>query len=299
MALVHAGYRGIAAFSALTTPGYVRFSDGAISAKQGINAPDLIGGDWDHDAYNYEKVTVDGTMAGPATETFAAASGGLLKWAVGRNSCGLLTPSDIDLYYYCDNDEATGFRHQNFTGLYANSITFSCTAGDVATWNMALVGKSAGAFDATNPPNTPGTQPPAEKLITWDKTSLVMTASTDINEGVAVAFNTFEFTVANNISPQYAIVSTDQTLMPYEMVPAMRTITGSFTVFDIKNIPGVDHWDDYTAGNEGTLVFSIGDTPVTLKCRFARIDPKISVGPIMSTVAFVGVTHQSGDPWDT
>jgi len=295
MANVHAGYRGIATFSALPAPGYVRFSDGAISAKQSVNAPDLIMGDYDHNAYNYEKIEVNGNMSGPVTETFASGAGGLLQWACGRNNCGLLTPSDVELFYYCDENQGAAYKYQQFLGMYANSVTFTCTAGDVATWSMDVLAASAGAFDVTAPPS----YTTAEKLITWDQTSLVLTPSTDINEGVPAAYQTFELTVANNIEPVYAIKTGVQNLFPYEMVPGMRTITGNFTVFDIQNIPGSDDWNGYSAGSEGSLQFNIGATSVTLKCRFARIDPKIAVGPITSTVAFVGVTHQTGFPWDT
>ena len=67
MGSVFPGYRGLADIGGV---GQVRFADASITAKQEVEAPDLIMGDWDHDAYVYGKIEVGGTISGPVTETF-------------------------------------------------------------------------------------------------------------------------------------------------------------------------------------------------------------------------------------
>lgn len=123
MADVYAGYRGLIDIAEV---GEVRFQDASITAKQSVEAPDLIMGDWDHDAYVYGKIEVGGSVSGPVTDTFvggAAAGDGLWGWGVARETpCGLLTPSDFDLYYYCGGSSN---NYRQFTGMYCNTLGFS------------------------------------------------------------------------------------------------------------------------------------------------------------------------------
>ena len=73
---VNAGYRGIANIDGLL----VRFADANITARQTVDAPDLVMGDWDHDAYVYGKIDVGGTISGPITQSFADGVNSVLGW---------------------------------------------------------------------------------------------------------------------------------------------------------------------------------------------------------------------------
>jgi len=291
---VHAGYRGIARFSTVTED--VRFADANITARQEINAPDLIMGDWDHDAYVFGKIEVGGSISGPVTETFADAAGGLFPWAVKRNgNCGTLDPADLELWYYC----GTGTNYRSFTGLFCNSIQFSCAAGDVAQFSIDVVGTSATALtNSTAPQRTT-----AEKLVTWDKVGVTITAG-DIVIPVTGRYSNFDFTIANNVETVYGLGQTD--LFPFDIVPGLRTITGSLSVYNTPNFPGANDYEAYCADQPATISFSIGGSTacgstsldIDMKVRFHRIEPTSAVGPIVSTVAFTGVTHQTGSPWE-
>ena len=286
MAIGHAGYRGILDLDGAGT--YLRFNDCSISAKQGVEIPDMVMGDWDHDVYAYGKVEVNGSISGLVDESFGDT---IWNWGFIRDDCGLLTPKSPHLYYYCDS--GTG-RDISFTNLYVNSLNFTCAAGDVANWSVDVVGKEASDFGTTSAPHFTTTN----KLITWDKVGVSITPGTDLSTLSAVAFQNLEFTVANNVEPVYAITSTSEVpenrLFPYNVVPGIRTITGSLTAIDIDDaLTGFKNWDAYTTGGQSTMVFNIGGLAVTFLVRFHRLDPKMSSGLITSTVAFSGVSHQS------
>lgn len=297
-ARVHPGYRGLASLPGI---GNVRFSDANISAKQEINAPDLIMGDWDHDAYVYGPIDVSGSMNGPVTETFVAGGGsGILGWALTRTApCGTLASEDITLYYYCGT--GTGNNTRTFEDMYVNSLGFSCAAGDVAQFTLDLIGRSAGEWTSDDPPHFTT----AEKLITWDKVSVSATGS-GVPSG-DIAYSNFDFTVGNNCEVVYALNAGSggvgsPDLFPYDVVPGLRTITGTLSAYDTPEFDGFDHWDDYTADDPATLTFTLGSGAGTITInmfvRFHRIEPASSVTPIISSVGFTGVTHQTGTPWE-
>ena len=57
---------------------------------------------------------------------------------------------------------------------------------------------------------------------------------------------------------------------------------------------GVDTYDDFEAADTGTVEFNVGpDITVTLNVQWHRVEPTASVGPIISTVGFTGVTTQT------
>ena len=295
--LVNAGYRGIADIAGTQ----LRFADANITARQEIEAPDLVMGDWDRDAYVYGKIEVGGSISGPVTETFVSALSGtsLLEWACGRTTdCGELTTNDVHLYYYCGSD-------REFTNLYVNSFNFSVAAGEVSQFSLDVIGTGAQDFGTTSP--APAFQD-AEKLLTWDKVNVSLLSSSSDTQGgdpgsfVGLGFSNFEFTVNNNVQPLYGLGQAD--LFPFDIVPGIRQISGSLSVYNTPSFNGADAFDNYCAGNESVLRFSLGSTcigqtiDVDLRVRFHRIEPTLNSGAIISTVGFTGVSHQSGAPWD-
>lgn len=315
MAIVNPGYRGIAYLAAIGTGTNFRFSDADVSAKQEINAPDLIMGDWDRNAYVYGPITVDGSISGPVTETFtggiapcgSSASGddGVFQWAATREGdCGALTESDMTLYYYCDSDTGEG-RFKEFTGMKINSLSFSCAAGDVAQFSIEVMGRSAGTWDTGAIPHFTD----VEKLITWDKVSVSIgdpgCASEargddghmpETGEMIDLNYSNFEFTINNNLEAAYSLSQAD--LFPIDIVDGIRHISGSLTAYNAPNFNGFERWDDYWADGIVPMTFNIGNLSLTMSVRFHRVQPASSTGLITSTVAFTGVGHQSGTPWE-
>jgi len=291
MANVFPGYRGLADIGGV---GEVRFADASITARQEINAPDLIMGDWDKDAYVYGAIEVGGSISGPVTETFVSGGGGggLWDWGVKRNGeCGTLDANDLTLYYYCGS--GGGGNSRTFTDMQVNSLNFSCAAGDIAQFSLDILGTSAGAWGSGNPPHFTD----AEKLITWDKVGVSMTAGDDnFSIPADIAFSNFDFTIANNIETVYSLGQPN--LFPFALVPGLRGITGSVSAYNVPQADGVDTWDDYLASGVGTITFDIGGLQIDMKVRYHRVEPASSVGPIISSIAFTGVTHQTGSAWE-
>lgn len=302
MANVFAGYKGLASIAGI---GNVRFSDASITARQEINAPDLIMGDWDHDAYVFGPIEVGGSISGPITETFVCGSGGgsgLWAWGVTRDSttCGSLSSETVDLWYYCDS---AGINHREFTGMYVNSLNVSCAAGDVAQFSIDVLGSSATDLDHEDAPEFTD----AEKLITWDKVAVSITPgpNPEFTPPANVAYSNFDFTISNNLETVYALNQAN--LFPFEIVPGLRTITGSISVYNSPNASGKDSWGDYLAADVGTIQFSLGGgtgsscdaLTIDMKVRFHRVEPASTVGPIISSIGFTGVTHQTGSAWES
>jgi hypothetical protein len=291
------GYRGLADIGGV---GQVRFSDANIVAKQAVEAPDLVMGDWDHDAYYYGKIEVSGSINGPVTETFLAGSagGGLWDWGVVRTApCGSLSEESATLYYYCSGVGAGQAR--SFGGLKVNSLNFSVTAGDIANFAMDVMGVSADPWLDTDPPHFTD----AEKIITWDEVTLTITPG---YSGVALSaadidFQAFEFTIANNLEPQYSLAQDN--LFPKQIVDGLRGISGTVTAYNVPEEDGADRWIDYLASNVATISFTIGTgsaSPLTIdmKVQFHRVEPSQNPGVITSTIAFTGVSHQTGAAWE-
>jgi len=289
MANVHPGYRGLADIAGV---GQVRFADANITARQEINAPDLIMGDWDHDAYVYGPIEVGGTISGPVTETFVSggAGGSLWDWGVKRyGTCGTLNTDTVTLYYYCGGSDA---KNRTFSNMLVNSLNFSCAAGDIANFSIDIIGTAAGAWGVADPP--PFTT--EEKLVTWDKVSVsISPGDENFTPPANIAYSNFEFTIGNNVETVYAL--NQPNLFPYELVPGLRTITGSISVYNTPESDGVDTWDDYLASGMGTIGFDIGGLTISMKARFHRVEPTSATGPIISTIGFTGVGHQTGSEW--
>jgi len=294
MANVYPGYRGLADMAGV---GQIRFADASITATQTVEAPDLIMGDWDHDAYVYGKIEIGGSISGPVTETFVSGSGGgigLWEWGVKRSgTCGELTRADTTLYYYCGGSDQ---RARLFTNMMANSLGFSCSAGDIAQFTIDMIGDGLGPNDgwlSVDPPHFTT----AEKLVTWDKVTLTISpGDEDFTVPVNVAYSNFDFTINNNIEAVYSLGQAD--LFPFEIVPGLRGITGTISIYNTPESDGVETWDDYLAGNIGTASFNIGGLAISMKARFHRVEPASSTGTIISTVGFTGVGHQTGSAWE-
>ena len=166
-------------------------------------------------------------------------------------------------------------------------MNFSCTAGDVAQFSIDVMGTAAGAWSDTNPPHITT----SEKLITWDKVSVSLPGGYG-----ALNYQSFSFDISNNLEAAYTL--SQDNLFPVDIVPGLRSISGSLTVYNAPDFNGADAWDDYLATDTDSITFNIGDLSVTMKAVFHRVLPASSTGLVTSTVAFTGVGHQTGSPWE-
>ena len=289
MSNVYAGYRGLADIAGV---GQVRFSDASISAKQTVEAPDLIAGTWNPSAYYFGKIEVGGSISGPVTETFISGSGGgsgVWRWGSQRSSpCGLMTADALTLYYYCGGSESRG---RQFTNMLVNTMGFSCAAGDVAQFNIDVMGNGLGPDDGwitSDPPLFEVT----EKLLMWDKVHVSITpgSNPEFTPPANIAYSNFDLSIANNLQPVYSLGQPN--LFPYEIVPGIRRITGSISVYNTPRSDGKDTWDDYLATDLSVITFNIGGIVIDLNVRFHRVEPASSVSSIVSTIGFSCVGPQ-------
>jgi len=290
---VNPGYMGYAEIEGLTHK--LRFTDASINARQDINAPDLVMGHWDHNAYVFQKIEIGGTISGPVTENFALSTESVWAWAVKRSGdCGTLDANDVGLFYYCGSGSTGSPSNRLFPNMRVNSLTFSCAAGDLAQFSLDVLGAETPTWGGAGSWSEDIEE---EKLMTWDQTAVSVTAGDEeIGALGSSAFSNFTFTIANNIQTIYAIGSgvALNNLYPFDLVPGMRTITGSLSAYNVPQVDGAERWTDYAADQMGTITFNIGSTAFTMKVRFHRVEAASSVTPIISTIAFTGVGHQTG-----
>tara|TARA_R110000824_G_scaffold148242_3_gene317901 strand:+ start:76416 stop:77303 length:888 start_codon:yes stop_codon:yes gene_type:complete len=291
MAIVNPGYTGFASVGGTN----IRFTDANIAAKQDINAPDMVMGHWDHNAYVFNQISIDGSISGYVTETFADAADGLWTWATNRanaGACGELETKVVDLYYFCDTSKPYGFSGRTFPGMLANSINVSVTAGDIANFSIDVIGDTLPTDTSTSTLLTD-----EEKLVTWDVLNVTVVDGQGATWSGDEAFSAFDITIGNNIEAVYAIGEPD--LTPFALVPGLRSINGSLTAYNAPNVHGADTWTDYLADSQGTLSFSLptsggGITTFNILVQFHRVEATAQVGPITSTISFTGVGDQSG-----
>lgn len=299
MSTIHPGYMGVAnIITSASDYEVIRFSDASLTAKQDVMIPDMVMGHWDRAAYNFGKIEIGGGLSGPVTASFANGASSLWDWGYSRGTCGGLDSREVLLTYYCDAAVGSNHNTRSFTGMMVQSLGFSCAAGDVAQFTMELIGATAPTWSCVASAVTNQT---IEKLVTWDNVGLTITTGTGIVVPTDGLLSNFDFSIANNITAQYAIRS-GATFYPEALVPGVRTITGSISVYDLKAFDGVigynksepssAAWDATSA--RSTMSFAIGDspTPIEFSVQFHRIEPKLGVGPIISTVGFTGVGVQ-------
>jgi hypothetical protein len=181
--------------------------------------------------------------------------------------------------------------------MYCNTVGFSCAAGDVAQFTLDILGKGLDPADDGWLNSDPPHFTTAEKLITWDKVTLAITPGPDpeFTPPANIAYSNFDFSIANNLQTVYSLGQPN--LFPFEIVPGLRTITGSISVYNTPRADGKDAWDDYEASEVSTIAFNIGGLAIDMKVRFHRVEPASSATPIISTIGFTGVSHQTGIAW--
>ena len=302
---IRAGYRGYADIGPGTK---LRFESADISAKQTVNAPEMVMGDMDRQVYNYGPITYEGTISGPVTEKFMdSVTTGIFKWAAYRDNCARLQYADsIELYYYCGGFD--GGKKRTFKRMYVNTLDLSANAGDVAQFNIGVTGEDAEGWAAWD--GGPTLSDP-EKLITWDQFTITISCTGGGIGPVTFPISAFTLNINNNIQPQYTLQkpSGDASeyehgkLKPFRLVPGMRTITGSITAYNIPAWDGFNSFDDYCAYDFCTITINApagcGSAALNLSTnvRFDRIQPSLSSGVLTSTLAFNGVTSQPAGMW--
>jgi hypothetical protein len=170
--------------------------------------------------------------------------------------CG--NDGDVEIKYACNE----------FSRIYEdskiNSLTISCVAGDVV--NVAL--------DIMAPLLREGSYSKytqVKKMITWDAVSLP-----DFDE-----VQGFSLTITNNCKAIY----TADSLSPLEIRVGMQEITGSIDIYGMDN----------SMANEQDFSITIDGYTITVKALFKPSLIESKVGPIVTSLPFVGRGKALGD----
>lgn len=243
----------------------IKFESASIAAKQDVNLPDLVAGTYKKGSYNYSKIEVGGSASGPVDEDFGTS---LWDKAFNRTSdCFKLEPCPFSVTYYCDG------LGLSVTSGAINTMKLSCTAGELAQWSIDVVG---GGYSSGSASVAPSGQ---KKLVTWD----AFTVTTPFGNTVQA----FEVEINNNAQMVWAM---NGGYAPLDIIAGLRMITGSVTVYDPN---GTDGGSDSYATSTADKNFSVTggglNIDFTGSVAYARIEPKLGVGPFMATYKFTVV----------
>ena len=261
----------------------LRFNTCSLNATQEVEAPDLVMGDYTHNAWAYGKIEVAGQIAGPLTENS-------MKFI---DAVWTATGSTIDVKYYA------GYTRR-FTNIWANTLTINVNAGEVAQFTLDLLGNTV---SETAPAMTWYTD--TEKLPTWDKCAMYYGTKqgTGFSGGTVLPnLQSFSITISNNITRQFIIKASD---LFGDLVRGMSAVTGSCVAYNLKSNTdladaftgsGALYWDQYVNNDYHPVWFAIGvDRQIQCTVVFHRATSELSVGPVLTTLGFTGIGHWGGD----
>ncbi|MFA7219546.1 MAG: phage tail tube protein [Synergistaceae bacterium] len=277
---VKAGYMGIADIDGQK----IRCTEFSVNPKQeplfydhivGLrdSTPDVDGGVFqgkaDIGALNAQKIiwrpgvkTFQGGMSFPLTDLSGAS---LFNYA--------RTGSNFILSFQYDCNEIG--RTYSFCKI--NSYTFSVSAGDICNVQVDIM-----AIECVEQ-IIESVYEEVEKLVTWDDVKL---------DALGTPASSFTFTINNNCKPIYtAGVNEERKLSPAKIRVGMQEITGSMTFYNKeRDLSFMDSITDPT-----TISLAAGPLETELNVIFKPIEISGRSGPVLSTLAFVGVDHALGD----
>lgn len=259
----------------------LRFATCGINAVQEVEAPDMVMGDYTHNAWAYGKIEVGGSVSGPLDENGMSVIDAL--WGG--------TPKTITVRYY------NGFDRE-FQYCLANSLTLNVNAGDIVNFTLDVIGTG---FNTTVTPTVPYTS--TTKLLTWDKAAMFIgtqSSSTFTGGSMLNDLQSFSITITNNITRQFAIRASD---LYGKLVRGMSAVTGSMVSYTLKSSAnfstgqtgrGALHWDAYANNAYYPIWFNLGGKEIRATVVFHRGTSELSTGPVLTTLGFTGIGHWGG-----
>lgn len=256
MADIYAGYMG----SLNLGGGNIPFDSANLAVKQGVGLPDVIAGTHKRVVSYADKIDISGSISGPLSDS----SGMSALWtkAYDRGTCGQPIDAEVSISYYCN-----GGAGISFDKIYINSMSISCTAGDVAQFSLDFIGMGESTSGGSSGTIT------ATRLITWDRISI----------SAYETCQSFDVNIANNLEPVYVLGS--GSLLPDAVVGGLQTITGSVGVYSEGATGGWASGDVYDPTGAGSI--TIGGVGITItQIQWHRSEPVASVGPYVANIPF-------------
>ena len=214
----------------------VRANSADINLSQDVTKPDVIDSRYDRTVYQLGPKVIEGSFSFPAV--YDAQSGAniveaLYRYAITRNSSGLLSPFDLDVKYASSNS-APNVSDFIYFGNIVNSWTFSVSNEDVVTINVDMIGLTREFNESTIIPAADLTN---TRIVTWNDARVEISGGRITNTIGGQFVRAFEATVANNAERFYTL---NKNLFAQAIAPTKRDITGNITLMgrhqDLANL---------------------------------------------------------------
>ena len=295
MANIHMGYMGHCTLTASGTTTQYLITGSSLNAVQTINAPDLVAAWYLRKGWNYGKVEIGGNVTGPLHDLATSLWSESLVRSDARDHM-LTKDIEVDLAFY----KAKGLK---FSNCSIGTLELTATAGEVVNFTIDFMGsKAPDSTDYTTAVDCldADVTTPCSKLITWDRVQFgVSTLASTSN------FQSFTFTVNNNLERQYSITGDivgTADLYPVDITAGLRNVSGTVSmyaegplclgrgIFPLGNF-GANKYDDYDASDRTTVTFAI-DTIVpstAVDVVFNRPESSATVGTTIYTLNWTAV----------
>lgn len=170
---------------------------------------------------------------------------------------------------------------RTYSSCKVNGYTFSVSAGDICNVQVDIM-----AIECVEDTFEPSYEE-VEKLVTWDDVKL---------GGLSSPASAFTFTINNNCKPIYTAGGNNiLKLSPAKIRVGMQEVTGSITFYNKeRDLSFMDNITDPT-----TITLTAGPLETELNVIFKPIEISGRSGPVLSTLAFVGVDHALGGGEET
>ena len=186
-------------------------------------------------------------------------------------------PFDVTLIYFCSDGAGTG-TSRSFIGCKMGNFSLSISASDILQISIGVT-----AVEASDDTSTLRITD-SEKLLTWDKVSIAGSGA-DILQA-------FDLSVENPIIPVYTS-SPGNAMSDFgvkELRIGTQNVTGSISGYNRPNLELLT-----AASAQSGLTLEIGSSfSETLEVVFLPNNPSGSVGPMVTTIPFVGVNNALG-----
>jgi hypothetical protein len=184
----------------------------------------------------------------------------------------------IDFKYYC----GTG---RSFRQCRVNSYEFSITAGDILNINVDVVARDIDQMSSSLPSYI---EP--QGLISHDEIKVTINGDTEINDAIIQGIN---FRINNNAMPIYTVTpqGVSNSLMPADIRLGMQEISGSIIIYlqQGREFIPIDQADPYE------IVIESHSFNEKIYAVFQSNQMEGIVGPVVTTIPFVGVDRAFGD----
>lgn len=251
---VQAGFMGSLSITTSAGTSAFGFTDATFNSTYNINTPDVVDGSWDRLSWAYGTSEWSGSFSG------IGAPKGLWAWANGR-ACSGASKALITLYTGCSGDMSVDY-------VYPQSMSLSCTAGDIVNWSLEAMGY--GASSSVTSPS--GAISNSGEMANWK--------SIGVTGGPSGEMQSVEVSVNNNYQMVFYI-SSGTTGGGGTAIPGKRSYAGSISSYGTSGMSSGNvsiKFDTLTCTVSGAKVNSISHT--------------VNSGPVMTSHAFVGTGAQ-------